>query len=210
MKSSLNIGIIDTSTSNLKSVQYACNHQDLKTSIITDNQDIKKFDGLIVPGVGNFGHVMNKIRQKGLDEFILNFLYAKKPSLFICLGMQILFTNSEEKKGVKGLSFFDGEIKRFKFDERKINVPVIGWNSINIKKKNNFFKDIEKNNFYFIHSYYCDPSDKSLIHSTTNYYGFDYCSSISKENILACQFHPEKSSSEGLLIYENFKNICLS
>ena len=208
MKSEPNVAIIDTGTCNLKSVQHACNFQNFKTSIISENQDIKNFDGLIVPGVGNFGYVMTKIREKKLDKFILKFLDINKPSLFICLGMQILFSSSEEKAGIKGLNFFEGKIKKFKFDKNSVNIPAIGWNNIKVRKKNIYFKNIEKNNFYFIHSYYCDPKNKDLVHSTTNYYGFEYCSSISKNKILACQFHPEKSSSEGLVIYKNFKDIC--
>jgi len=125
--------------------------------------------------------------------------------------MQILFTTSEEFGNSVGLNFFNGNVKKIpegnKNNKRK--VPIIGWNSINVVKNNKFFEDINyESNFYFTHSYYVDPENKDLITTTSNYFGFEYCSSICKDNIFATQFHPEKSSKTGLKMYKNFRNVC--
>ncbi len=203
------IAIINTGASNLRSVKYACDINNLDSSVVDENENIENYQGLIVPGVGNFGYVMNRLKSNYLDKFILNFIGSSKPAIFICLGMQLLFERSEEKKGINGLKIISGEVKKIKNGNKILKIPVIGWNKINIKKKSDFFKNVNKEDFYFVHSYYVLPKNEEIVHSSTNYNGFNYCSSIDYENIFACQFHPEKSGSAGLEIYKNFyeKNI---
>ena len=207
------VGIIDTGTSNIKSVIYACQSSNMDIKIIDSKFNIDNYQGLIVPGIGSFNVVMNNLKSKKLDINILEYLNKSKPAFFICVGMQILFSTSEEFGESNGLNVFNGKVKKIPEGKENNNrrVPLIGWNSINILNKTNIFNDIEdKSNFYFTHSYYADPENKNIISSTANYDGFRYCSSITKDNIFATQFHPEKSSITGLKMYNNFRNFCLS
>ena len=209
MKQKPNIGIIDTGTSNIKSVIYACKANDIEISIITNKFKCKDLDGLILPGIGSFGVVMENIRKNRLEDSILEFLHLCKPAFFICVGFQILFSDSEEFGSQKGLGFLEGSVKKIPENNFR-KVPIIGWNAINLNHESKLFKNTNNNlNFYFTHSFYVQPKDKNIISSTSNYYDFKYCSSIENKNLFATQFHPEKSSKSGLEIYKNFKNICL-
>ena len=206
------VGIIDTKTSNIRSVYYATSLQNVEVKYITSLEDSQKIDAIIVPGIGNFSFVMNQLKKNNLDKYIYEKIYKDIPSLFICVGMQILFTKSHEFGEHEGLNIFEGEVKKIKTndkDGKKIrNIPMIGWNSLELKKNCQVLDHIKKDNFfYFTHSYYCEPKDKKIISSKSNYLNFDYCSSISKKNIFATQFHPEKSGEIGLKIYNNFVNI---
>lgn len=205
------IGIIDTNTSNIKSVYYALSHLNVEIEYITSANFTKNIDAMIVPGIGSFGYVMRKLNENKLNDFILKKISMNIPSLFICVGMQILFSKSFEIGEHKGLDYFQGNVIRIKdkdLNEKKIRtVPMIGWNTIDIKNNYGIFEQVEQNSFfYFTHSYYVEPNDSSLISSTCCYKGFNYCSSISKKNIFATQFHPEKSGKIGLKIYKNFIN----
>ncbi len=198
------IGLIDTSTSNIRSVNYALNEFDVEVKYIKESNE-KNMDAIVVPGIGSFEHVMNKLKKEKLDKLIIEKI-QKIPSLFICVGMQILFTESLEFGKHLGLNIFKGKVK--KIDGKKRKVPFIGWNQINLQKKCKIFQNIKKNEFfYFTHSYYVMPEDKQIISSEADYLDFKYCSSISKNNIFATQFHPEKSGKEGLKIYKNFINL---
>ena len=206
------IGIIDTKTSNIKSVYYALSLQDINIKYITSKKDISEIDGMIVPGIGNFCFVMDKLRESGLDKFILKNIEKNIPSFFICVGMQILFSRSFEFGECPGLEVFKGNVRKIEKNSKegkKIrNIPMIGWNKVNQTKKCDIFKDIDdKSFFYFTHSYYVEPDDKKVTSSTTNYLNFTYCSSVSKKNIFATQFHPEKSGEIGLRMYKNFVKI---
>ena len=166
-------------------------------------------DGLIFPGVGSFSFVIEILKRKKLDKFIFEFLKTNKPSLFICLGMQLLFSYSEEVKRSEGLNIFPGSSTLIPSNQNR-KVPIIGWNTINQTNENDIFYGIKKNDtFYFTHSFYVLPKNKDLISSESEYCGFKYCSSIAYKNIYGLQFHPEKSSVAGLKIYENFKKLCL-
>ncbi|OUU53273.1 MAG: imidazole glycerol phosphate synthase subunit HisH [Pelagibacteraceae bacterium TMED65] len=204
------IGIIDTGTSNIQSVTYAlkeCNSNVIHLSNFDDNL---KIDALVVPGIGSFGEVMEQLRKRKLDKLILNFVQKETPILFICVGMQILFSESSEFGNHTGLNIFKGKVKKIKHDYqgKKRKIPFIGWNKI-IKKKNcKIFKDIKDHEFfYFTHSFYVEPADDLIISSNVDYLDFKYCSSVSDKNIFATQFHPEKSGSEGIKIYKNFINL---
>ncbi len=202
------VGLVDTGTSNIKSVFYALKLFD--TEIININSDTnKKIDFMVVPGIGSFKTVMKKLKEKKLDNFIKRNIDSKVPSLFICVGMQILFSKSFEFGETNGLDIFKGSVVKIpnNLNEKKLNVPFIGWNKLNYKKKCKVFQDSNKNNFfYFTHSYHVKPEDEKVISTSTNYLGFEYCSTVSHDKIFAAQFHPEKSGEAGLKIYKNFLN----
>ncbi len=197
------IVIIDYGAGNLKSVKNALDFLGADSLISDSEEDIRKAEKIILPGVGNFGDIMTSLKSKGLIE-VLKEEIRKKPYLGICAGLQILFEESEEAKGIKGLSIFDGMVKRFKKD---VKVPQIGWNSIRILKKNKILDGIVQDSyFYFVHSYYVEPEDKGIILTKTDY-GIEYVSGIAKGNIFAFQFHPEKSGDIGLRLLKNFLEI---
>jgi len=204
------IGIIDTSVSNIQSVIYALKKFDVDI-IIIDNSTSKNFsiDGIVVPGIGSFPEVQKKIKNYQLDKFIINNIF-KIPSLFICIGMLLLFEKSEEFESIKGLGILKGNVKKIPNDYSHIlrSVPHNGWNAVCYNSRSKIYHDIkDRSNFYFTHSYYIDPSDKNIISGTTNYKQFSFCSSIEYKNIYGCQFHPEKSSKDGLKIYQNWINL---
>lgn len=198
------IVIIDYKMGNLPNVKRALNLFTDDVEITSDINKIKKADKLILPGVGAFGDAMRNIKNMGLKEVIIEEA-KKKPLLGICLGLQLLFERSEEDPAEEGLGLIKGEVLKFKNDMR-LKVPEIGWNNIKIKKENKILKRIKDNSyFYFVHSYYVKPSEEVTIASTD--YGIEFTSAVEKGNIMATQFHPEKSHDEGLLILENFINL---
>tara|TARA_A100001011_G_scaffold400869_1_gene520272 strand:+ start:12942 stop:13583 length:642 start_codon:yes stop_codon:yes gene_type:complete len=203
------IGIVDTETSNIKSVFYALSSLNVDIAYITSKENAPKVDAIVVPGIGNFGFVMRKLKERKLDEFIIEKISKNLPGLFICVGMQILFSKSEELGMHEGLSLLEGKIRKIDIYNNKgkkvRNVPMIGWSQIVKIKDCNLLKGSNQNSFfYFTHSFFADPKDKKIISSKNNYLGFEYCASISKNNIFATQFHPEKSGETGIKLYENF------
>ena len=195
--------IINTGNCNFQSVFYACKTVGFRPRLLNHYTE-EKFSAIIVPGVGDFGFAMKKLRENRLDEFIKENVKKNVPSLFICLGMQLLFQKSKENTSTNGLGIFEGEV--VKFNTNKIICPVVGWNDIKVLKKNKSYSfDDTKNNFYFIHSYYVLPKDNSIIHSTAKIKNFEYCSSIFKNKLFGVQFHPEKSHTSGLKIYKQLK-----
>ena len=200
------VGLIDTGTSNIKSVFYALKLFGIEV-ITIDSYRNEKIDLMVVPGIGSFKEVMKKLKEKNLDKFIIEKVNSNIPSLFICVGMQILFTKSYEFGVTDGLNILNGEVIKIpgKFKEEKLNIPFIGWNKINYKKNCSVFKKKNKDEFfYFTHSFYVKPENEKIISSNANYFNFTYCSTVSINNLYACQFHPEKSGKAGLIIYENF------
>ena len=206
MKKKSIIGIVDTGTSNIKSVIYALKECKVEVLEIKDVNETLKIDAMVVPGIGSFKFVMKNLREKKLDKLIKDKIQKEIPSLFICVGMKILFTKCNEFGNTNGLGIFKGEVKKINTDEKKKrNVPFIGWNKITKKKNCPILDGLSDNDFfYYTHSYYVDPEDKDVISTTTNYKDFTYCSSVSKNSIFATQFHPEKSGVSGLKIYKNF------
>ena len=209
MREKPKIGLIDTGTSNIKSVYYALIESGADIEEIKKyNESKKNINALVIPGIGNFGFVMKKLKDQKLDKLIIEKIDEGLPCLFICVGMQILFSKSFELGIHQGLNVFEGEVKKI---SKKINensfrkIPFIGWNKIKIKKNCVVLKNLIDNDFfYFTHSYFVKPINKEIISSTTNYNGFEYCSTVSYKNIFATQFHPEKSGNSGLKIYKNF------
>lgn len=202
--------IIDYQLGNLFSVKQACDTVGINALISSNSEDILNADALILPGVGAFIEAMNNLKKFGLDVAIQNKVTRGTPIFGICLGQQLLFTESEEFGAGKGLDLISGIIKRFPetFDERKVKVPHIAWNTIfklNQEWDYTALCDMNNNDFmYFIHSYYVKPSDDTCILTLTNYDGIEFCSSILKNNIFATQFHPEKSADKGISIYKNW------
>lgn len=200
------IAIIDYGAGNLQSVKKALDFIGAE-SVITDNiETINACDKILLPGVGSFGDAMDSMTKKGLVDTVKQNAMSGKPFLGICLGLQLLFEESEESPGVKGLGIFKGKIKKFSSD-MGLKIPHIGWNSLEIKQKDTLFKGIpEKAYVYFVHSYYLHAEDENEIATVTNY-GIDFHSAVGKDNIFATQFHPEKSGDVGLQILRNFASM---
>lgn len=200
------IAIIDYGAGNLQSVKKAFDFIGAE-SVITDNPEtINACDKILLPGVGSFGDAMDSMTKKGLVDTVKQNAMSGKPFLGICLGLQLLFEESEESPGVKGLGIFKGKIKKFSPDIG-LKIPHIGWNSLEIKQKDTLFKDIPENSYvYFVHSYYLHAEDENEIATVTNY-GIDFHSAVGKDNIFATQFHPEKSGDVGLQILRNFASM---
>ena len=203
------IAIVDYGMGNLRSVSKGFESQGFSTKITRDPDDIRKSNGLVLPGVGAFGDCVGNLKEFGLIEPIIEFINEDKPFLGICLGLQILFEGSEESPGIKGLSLFEGKVVRFpKENGNKLKIPHMGWNQIDITKDHPLLSGIREGNwFYFVHSYFPEPDEKNIITVKTTY-GIDFTCGVSKGNIFACQFHPEKSSALGLKILENFALLC--
>ena len=197
------IAIIDYGMGNLRSVQKAFERQDIKAIITQNAADIAQADKVVLPGVGAMKPAIDKLKELGLADIIKE-AALKKPFLGICLGYQLLFDESKEGGQVNGLSLVKGKVELFK----NLKVPQIGWNQLNIVKKDcPLFKGIDdKSNVYFCHSYYVVPEDKNIAATQTKY-GVDFASSIQKDNIFGVQFHPEKSQKVGLKILENFSKL---
>lgn len=201
--------IIDYGIGNLGSIQNMLKKIGSESAISSDVSEIKKADKLILPGVGAFDNGMENLKKMKLIP-VLNekILINKTPILCICLGMQLLSKKSEEGR-LPGLGWIDAETVKFKFDNQQIGlkIPHMGWNTISIKKRSMFFERIEDEaRFYFVHSYHVVCSDKQNILAETNY-GFDFVSSIEKDNIIGVQFHPEKSHKFGMKLLKNFVEI---
>ncbi len=208
------IAIIDYQLGNLFSVRQACLFLGFEAFTTSDPHDIEQADYLILPGVGAFADSMLNMKKLDLVEPIKDFVASGKPFMGICLGLQLLLTESEEFGNTQGLNLIEGEVKKFSNKDLKggvLKVPQISWNQIHEGKENLWretpLRSCKNGDFmYFVHSYFAQPTDKDVVLSLTNYGGHDYCSSIKKDNIFACQFHPEKSGQYGIKIYENWIN----
>ena len=197
------ISIIDYDAGNIKSVEKAFDHFGCKVSVTRDAKEILSSDKVILPGVGSFGDAMNQLKKYDLTDVIKEFAATGKPFLGICLGLQLLFEESEESPGIKGLSLLKGKILRFP-DKQGYKIPQIGWNSLDLKNDGRLFKGIETGSFvYFVHSYYLKADDPDIVTATSEYTA-RVDASVENGNIFACQFHPEKSSDVGLTIIKNF------
>ena len=197
------IAIIDYDAGNIRSVEKALAYLGEEAVLTRDRETILKADKAILPGVGNFKDAMVRIREYGLDEVIHEFVASKKPFLGICLGLQLMFEESKESPGEKGLCLLEGKCTKIPATE-ELKVPQIGWNSLEFPKESKLFKGIEPGSYvYFVHSYYLKAKDFSDVAATTEY-GVTIHAAVEKDNIYACQFHPEKSSDVGLKIIKNF------
>ena len=207
------IAIIDYGMGNLRSVQKGFERMGHEAVVTRDAETILSASKVVLPGVGAFPDCMRNLREYGLVDVVQASINSGKPFLGICLGLQLLFTESEKFGISKGLDIIKGRVVRFKGPQfetqnskRKtaLKVPHMGWNSIQVKRRPPAFADLpDDSHVYFVHSFHVVPEDKSVIATTTNY-GFDFVSSIWKDNIVATQFHPEKSQALGLSILKRF------
>lgn len=201
------ISIIDYDAGNIKSVEKALQFLGEDAIITSDRDVILASDAAILPGVGAFGDAMGRIRSRGLDKTIYEFVDTGKPFLGICLGLQLIFKESEESPGVTGLGLLDGRIVKIPSDYPDgtfLKVPQIGWNDIEINPKSRLFAGIEgKPYVYFVHSYYLKADNPEDVAARTTY-GVTIDAAVERGNVMATQFHPEKSSEVGLKILKNF------
>jgi glutamine amidotransferase len=204
--------IIDYQSGNLFSISQALTNVGLNVKISSDADDIATADAIVLPGVGAFGAAMLNLEKMGLVEPIKEFVNSGKPFLGICLGLQLLFSSSDEFDSSRGLDIIKGNVKRFKNSDeagKVIKVPQIAWNTIHKTKNSSWegtplFDVGDGKDMYFVHSFYVTPDDEQVILTETTYGGVKYASSILNKNIFACQFHPEKSAALGLKIYKNW------
>lgn len=198
------IAIIDYDAGNIKSVEKALQKLGEEACITRDKEVLLNADKVILPGVGAFGNAMEKIHEYGLYDVIHEIVKKGTPFLGICLGLQLLFEESEESPGVKGLGILQGKIIRIPDDNGTLKIPQIGWNSLLFPNEGKLYKGLNEGCYvYFVHSYYLQAQDPSIVVATTEY-GTQIHASVEKDNVFACQFHPEKSSTVGLKILENF------
>lgn len=203
------IAVIDYDAGNIMSVCKALDHIGAEHVLTRDAGEIEACEGLILPGVGAFGDAMNNLQKYGLTQVLKKFAESGKPFLGICLGMQLLFEKSEESEGVEGLSLLKGECLRFP-DSTGLKIPQIGWNSLTFPNRTRLFDGLKDNTFvYFVHSYYVKAQDPADVAAVCDY-GIVFHAAVERNNIFGCQFHPEKSSEDGLKILRNFVSICAS
>ena len=197
------VAVIDYDAGNIKSVEKALVHLGADVVVTREPEKILNADKVILPGVGAFGDAMEKINGYGLEPVIYEVVDKGTPFLGICLGLQLMFERSDEAPSVKGLSLLKGEILRIPVGEY-VKIPHMGWNSLHFMNNGRLFRGIEEGAYvYFVHSYYLKAEDENIVTAVTEY---NTCihASVEKDNIFACQFHPEKSSSVGLKMLDNF------
>lgn len=200
------IAIIDYDAGNLKSVEKALISLGEETIVSRDSSEILQADKVILPGVGSFGDAMNNLDHFGLVDTIKKVTSSNTPFLGICLGLQLLFKESEETPGAEGLNILPGKILRIP-DKEGLKIPHMGWNSIDIKPGARLFKGLPDNPYvYFVHSYYLKADNEADVAASTEYSTHIHAS-VERDNIFACQFHPEKSSNIGLKILKNFASL---
>lgn len=201
------IAVIDYGMGNLRSVHKALEAVGYRAIVTRDPKMIEKASHLVLPGVGAFGDCMANLHRYDLVSPIREAVLQGKPFLGICLGLQVLFTESEEFGSHRGLDLIRGTVKRFPragSGGQSLKIPHMGWNTIAIRRQSPLLDGIDEGSFvYFVHSYYVEPQDPMVVATTTEY-GMPFTSSVWKENIFAAQFHPEKSQRIGLKILRNF------
>ena len=198
------LGLVDYGSGNLRSVQRAIEHAGGECIHVQREADTTGCAALVVPGVGSFGDCAGQLRERGLWEVIKSWIGADKPYLGICLGYQLLFDTSEESPGVEGLGVLRGKVVHFS-KSSGLKIPHMGWNQLHINKPSDrLMTGLGENpDFYFVHSYYPVPEDDAVITSTCTY-GMEFAASVTKGNLSAVQFHPEKSQELGLKMLRNF------
>lgn len=205
------IGIVDYGMGNLHSVSKALERLNYQYFISENQEELIKADALILPGVGSFKDAMEILQKEKLDLFIKEWVASGKPLLGICLGMQLLFEESEENGMTKGLSLLKGKVRRFKGVTEageKYKVPHMGWNRLRFHQDHPFLANVEQGHVYFVHSYVVKEIEEASLLASSEYDGV-VPAVVGKENVLGTQFHPEKSSSVGMTLLENFANIVL-
>ena len=198
------IGIVDYDIGNLRSVQKAFQHVGGEAVFVRTPEEISRVDALVLPGVGAFGDCVRSLAASGMWNDVLAWAKSERPFFGICVGYQMLFESSEEAPGEKGLGVFAGEVRRFS-DKHALKIPQIGWNTVTVKQPEApFLEGVSTGDFvYFVHSYYAQPRDSSIIALETTY-GDAFAAAVARGNLFATQFHPEKSQRAGLQMLKNF------
>ncbi len=207
MLKKIKVGVINLGSNNIYSIQNALKLNNYKVNVISEKFNHEIYDAIILPGVGSYNYAMRQIKNLRLIDPLQKLSLNKNKLVFgICLGMQLLFNKSSEFEVTEGLSIVSGDVKKLPMGRNNL-IPNVGWHDVKIKKKNIFFNSIKKTSkFYFVHSFYCVPQDTKIILTHTEFNSFNFCSSIISENIFGTQFHPEKSSIQGLQILRNLEN----
>lgn len=205
------IAVVDYGMGNLRSVSKALEHvvdEGQRVIVTSDADDIASAERIVFPGQGAARDCMKHLKDMKLDDVVLQ-AANEKPFLGICMGMQVLMAHSEENQGVNCMGLYAGDVRAFADDAlasqmQSLKIPHMGWNKVAHKKAHPLWQDIQQNSrFYFVHSYYVDPEDTTLVAGTTEY-GIDFVSVIARDNVFAAQFHPEKSAHDGLQLLKNF------
>lgn len=198
--SQVNVAIVNYQAGNLRSVQKALEQFGARALITSNVKDIKEADALVFPGQGAIDSSMTQLRESNLIEPLVEYIGSGKPFLGVCLALQLLLEESEEGKE-PGLGIIEGKVRKL---PSGVKVPHMGWNMVKLQAEHPVLSGIPNESyFYFVHSYYAEPEDQSIIAATTHY-GIEFCSAVAWDNVIATQFHPEKSGRIGLKIYQNF------
>jgi glutamine amidotransferase len=198
------IAIVDYGVGNLRSVQRAFEYVGAEVIVTAHRETIESASAVVLPGVGAFGKAMSNLERAGLTDVIRQVIAQRHPFLGICLGLQLLFEESEEMGQHRGLGVFGGQVKRF---EIGLKVPQIGWNQIHIQQASPLLEGVADGSYaYFVHSYYVAPADPEIVLAITDY-EMDYASIVGQDNVFGIQFHPEKSRAVGLRILRNFTEL---
>ena len=202
------LGLVDVGAGNIGSLKSALKKIGIKYQICKEAEDFENINKIILPGVGNFNDFMNKIKSKNLNKLIEEKHKKDIPILGICLGFQVLFSNSSESGFTEGFNFIDGKIINFKEKLKTLRTPHVGWNNCKFEKKSTLFENVDNNSdFYFTHSFFLNDCNKDYIISKTDY-GFQFISGVEKNNLYGVQFHPEKSQLSGIKVLKNFYERC--
>ena len=200
------IGIIDYDAGNIRSVEKALSYLGEKTVVSRDPDILKSVDKVILPGVGSFGQAMENLHRYELVPVIRDMIEDGKPFLGICMGLQLLFESSEESPGAEGLGILKGKILKIP-SSPGLKIPHMGWNSLQLQNNGRLFRNIPQDTYvYFVHSYYLQAQEPEIVKAVTGY-GTEIHASVEKDNVFACQFHPEKSGKYGLEILKNFAEL---
>ncbi|HIT14180.1 MAG TPA: imidazole glycerol phosphate synthase subunit HisH [Candidatus Scatomonas merdigallinarum] len=200
------IALIDYDAGNTRSVEKALNFLGEESLLTRDREALLRADKVILPGVGNFGEAMENLNRYGLISVIHEIVEKKTPFLGICLGLQLLFEESQEAPGIPGLGILKGKILKIPAGEG-LKIPHMGWNSLELKNQGRLFAGIPEGAYvYFVHSYYLRAQEREIVKASARY-GVEIDASVEKDNVFACQFHPEKSSGIGLAILKNFVDL---
>lgn len=198
------IAIIDYGMGNMHSVSKAVERLGFEAEVTSDPDRIAAAEGAILPGVGAFGDAMEHLKESGLQDVVVRYAASGKPLLGICLGMQLLFTRSEEHGSHEGLNLLPGEVVRFRGDYK---VPHMGWNKLQYVQDSPLFKDLAEGHVYFVHSYHVKPERQSDLLAATDYYQ-PVTAIVERDNVYGMQFHPEKSGEVGMKLLGNFLELC--
>lgn len=211
------IAVIDYGMGNLFSVLRACDSVGLDARLTTTADDVAAADGVILPGVGAFPDGMRELAHRGLIEPLQKMAGTRKPFFGICLGMQFMMTESSEFGRTAGLGLIEGSVVQLESPhdgDEALKVPEVGWNTISrpesVEWHDTPLADVEDGTpFYFVHSFFAVPVDRSVVTSVTRYGQIEFCSSLAKQNLFGCQFHPERSGANGLAMYRSFANMVM-